>query len=214
MHGCQGGVWLRGGVHAWLGVCLVVGDVHGCRGHVWLQGAYMVVGGHAWLPGEHAWLWGACVVARGCIGYDEIWSMNGWYASYWNAFLLLPATKLGQSNIFTPVCHSVHRGGIRGCSWGGVHGASGGMHDCLGGHAWLLWGGVWFLWGGIHGCSGGCAWLLPGECMVAPGGMCVVAPGGHAWLFPGGMHGCSRGTCVVAPGGACVGYDEIWRYGQ
>ena len=35
----------------------------------------------------------------------------GWYASYWNAFLLLPAMKLWQGNVFTPVCHSVH-------SWG------------------------------------------------------------------------------------------------
>ena len=37
---------------------------------------------------------GACVVAGGvhggrgvCVGYDEIRSMSGRYASYWNAFL-------------------------------------------------------------------------------------------------------------------------------
>ena len=35
---------------------------------------------------------GACMVAcmvagEGCIGYDEIRSMSGRYASYWNAFL-------------------------------------------------------------------------------------------------------------------------------
>ena len=48
--------------------------------------------------------------------------------------------------------------------------------------------------------------LLPGgACMVAPGA-CVVAPGGHAWLL--------WGACMVAPGGACMGYDEIQRYGQ
>ena len=35
----------------------------------------MVAGGHAWLLG------GAC------LGYDEIQSMSGRYASYWNAFL-------------------------------------------------------------------------------------------------------------------------------
>ena len=35
----------------------------------------------------------------------------GWYASYWNAFLLLPAMQLWQGNVFTPVCHSVHSGG-------------------------------------------------------------------------------------------------------
>ena len=42
------------------------------------------------------------------------------YASYWNAFLLhiktpfflSPATKWRQGNVFTPVCHSVHRGGV------------------------------------------------------------------------------------------------------
>ena len=84
-------------------------------GHEWLLGACMVAGGHAWLPGGHAWLlggmcgclggmygcWGcawlprACVVARGmhscgeraCVGLDEIQSMSGRYASYWNAFL-------------------------------------------------------------------------------------------------------------------------------
>ena len=41
--------------------------------------------------------------------------------------------------------------------------------------------------------------------MVALGG-CVVALGG--------VHGCSGGACMVAPGGACVGYDQIRRYGQ
>ena len=46
--------------------------------------------------GWHAWFfWGVCMVAGGsvhgcqgaCIGYDEIRSMSGRYASYWNAFL-------------------------------------------------------------------------------------------------------------------------------
>ena len=33
---------------------------------------------------------GACLVAGGaCIGYDEIRSMSGRYASYWNAFLFI-----------------------------------------------------------------------------------------------------------------------------
>ena len=68
-------------------VCMVVGwGVCGCRGCVWLwgcawlQGACMVEGGmHG--CGE------VCVVARGvCVGYDEIRSMSGRYASYWNAF--------------------------------------------------------------------------------------------------------------------------------
>ena len=91
--------------------------------------------------------------------------------------LLFTARKrsLGQGNIFTPVCHSVHRGGgMCGCSRGGMHGCS------WGGHAWLLLGGhAWLLRGGMRGCSGGA---------------CVVAPGGHAWLLPGG-------ACVVAPKG-------------
>ena len=51
------------------GACIVVG------GHAWLWGGGMCgCGGHAWLPG-------------GCVGYDEIQSKSGRYASYWNAFL-------------------------------------------------------------------------------------------------------------------------------
>ena len=74
MCGCRGG--MRGcGEHAWLGVCMVVG---GC---VWLYGGVHGWGGHAWL------LSGVCMVAGGCIGYNEIRSMSGRYASYWNAFL-------------------------------------------------------------------------------------------------------------------------------
>ena len=50
-------------------------------------------GGHAWfLPGGvHGFCWGACVVfARGaCVEYDEIQSMSGRYACYWNAFLYI-----------------------------------------------------------------------------------------------------------------------------
>ena len=52
------------------------------------QGACMVAGGHAWLLGGMCGCWGVCMVAGGaCIGYGEIRSMSGWYASYWNAFL-------------------------------------------------------------------------------------------------------------------------------
>ena len=62
MHGCEEGVHGREGAYvvAW-GACVVVGGMHGCGGHAWLQGGYL--------------------------GYDEIWSMSGQYASYWNAFL-------------------------------------------------------------------------------------------------------------------------------
>ena len=36
------------------------------------------------------WLQGGMHGCQGgaCIGFDEIQSMNGWYAFYWNAFLL------------------------------------------------------------------------------------------------------------------------------
>ena len=78
-----GHAWLWGGMcgcggHAWLW-----GGVHGCRGHAWLQGVCVVVGG---MHGCR----GVCVVAGGAfMGYDEIRSMSGRYASYWNAFLLI-----------------------------------------------------------------------------------------------------------------------------
>ena len=67
------------------GVCVVAG------GHVWLPGACVVVGGsmHGCWGGMRGCGEG-CVVAGGvCIGYDEIRSMSGRYASYWNAFLLV-----------------------------------------------------------------------------------------------------------------------------
>ena len=100
MHGCS------------RGACMVaLGGMPGCSGgHVWLlPGVCMVAPrGHAWLlggmhgcsqEGVHGCSWGVCIVApRGAcmvapegmreIRRDtEIQSMNGWYASYWNAFL-------------------------------------------------------------------------------------------------------------------------------
>ena len=53
------------------GVCVVP------WGHAWCQGGVRGARGRAW------WRGGACV------GYDEIRSMSGRYASYWNAFLFL-----------------------------------------------------------------------------------------------------------------------------
>ena len=50
--------------------------MHGCGGHVWFFG-----GMHGFLGGMHGFFRGSC------IGYDEIRSMSGWYASDWNAFL-------------------------------------------------------------------------------------------------------------------------------
>ena len=57
-------------------------------------GAWFYSGGHAWFPG---FIRGACVVLFGggmrgffsFFGYNEIRSMSGRYASYWNAFLCI-----------------------------------------------------------------------------------------------------------------------------
>ena len=112
----------------------------------------------------------------------------------WLSLITARKRSLGQGNIFTPVCHSVHRGG----------------------HAWLQGGHAWLQEGGVRGCTGGCAWLLPrGACMVAWGGMhgcsgvCVVALGGcmvargACMVAPGGQCMVAWGACVVAPGG-CI----------
>ena len=54
--------------------------------------------------------------------------------------------SLGQGNIFTPVCHSVHRVGVRGCRGRGHVWLPGGMHGCQG--ACVVAG------EGMHGCQG------------------------------------------------------------
>ena len=79
------GAWLLGGMHGCQGACMVAG------GHAWLWG------GHAWLPGGVHGCWGAC------IGYDEIRSMSGQYASYWNTFLLPEPNDVVESNRVQPV---------------------------------------------------------------------------------------------------------------
>ena len=119
---------------------------------------------------------------------------------------LITARKrsLGQGNIFTPVCHSVHRGACVVALGGAcvVALGSGGCMVAPRGCVWLLPGGACMV------ALEGHVWLLPGGCMVALGWY-VVAPGGHAWLLPGGIHGCSqggmcgcsRGVCMVALGG-------------
>ena len=79
MHGR--GAFVVGGV--WQGVC------------AW-QGACMA-GGHAWkgmcMAGGHSWQ-GTCMEGGMCgrgvhDRYYDIWSMSGWYTSYWNAFLFM-----------------------------------------------------------------------------------------------------------------------------
>ena len=107
-----GACMVVGSMHGW-GACMVVGGMCGCGGcacacivveggYVWLWGVCVVVrGGGVWgCGGEcvvargHAWLQGGCMVVGACVGNDEIWSMNGWYTSYWNAFLFNLLLKL------------------------------------------------------------------------------------------------------------------------
>ena len=103
-----------------------------------------------------------------------------------NAFLLPPATKLGQRNIFRSVCQEFCWGGHEW--WGGVHDRRG---ACMAGG--MPGGGV----------SGG-GYVLQGACMA----------GGHAW-HGRGMHGrgCVHGrgdVCVVV--GACMAGGMHGRY--
>ena len=59
------------------GVCMVFS---GCEGCAW----FFPGGMHGFFPGGvRVFFWGGV-----CVGYDQIRSMSGWYASYWNAFLL------------------------------------------------------------------------------------------------------------------------------
>ena len=76
MHGC----WLGAVCDCWWGACVVAGrnGVRGC----------CFGGMHGcWQGGMHGCLGGVIGWRGGCIGYDEIRSMSGRYASYWNAFL-------------------------------------------------------------------------------------------------------------------------------
>ena len=114
MHGCSGGacvvlfggacvVLFGGGVCGFIrgacvilfgGACVVL--FRGAGG----QGACVVLfGGHAWfylggmhgfiLGGVHGFIWGGMHGFFSFFGYNEIRSMSGRYASYWNAFLWL-----------------------------------------------------------------------------------------------------------------------------
>ena len=61
------------------GACVVA---PGGRGHAWFfQGGVVFLGGVVFSGGV-------------CIVYDEIRSMSGWYASYWNAFLFFSAVDV------------------------------------------------------------------------------------------------------------------------
>ena len=81
---------VAGGMCGW-GACMVAG-VCVVRGVCGCRGVCMAIRGHAWL-------WGACM------GYDEIRSMSGQYASYWNAFLF--CSTFCQNSIVKYVCKDI-----------------------------------------------------------------------------------------------------------
>ena len=72
-------------------------------------------------------------------------SMCSRYTSYWNAFLLPAAMKLGQGNIFTRVCDSVNGG--CGLVLGGLQFWGGSSN--FGGVSPIFWGGLQFFEGGV-----------------------------------------------------------------
>ena len=88
-------------VHTGGGACVVLFGgcawfyLGGMHGFIWgcvvlFRGAYVVFFGGACMvfPGVHGFSGGACMVFSVFFGYNEIRSMSGRYASYWNAFLL------------------------------------------------------------------------------------------------------------------------------
>ena len=92
MHGfILGGAWFYSGGHAWF-----YSGGHAwfySGGHGWFYSGGMggfIWGGHAWFySGGRAWFYsgGGMHGFFSFFGYNEIRSMSGWYASYWNAFL-------------------------------------------------------------------------------------------------------------------------------
>ena len=52
------------------------------------------------LGGVHGFIWGACMVSSVFFGYNDIRSMSGRYASFWNAFLLGILTTRGKKDNF------------------------------------------------------------------------------------------------------------------
>ena len=143
-----------------------------------------------------------------------------------NSYLLPPATKLGQGNIFRSVCQQfcpwggacmVAQGGMHGFIRGGVHGfIRGGMRGFIrGGHAWFYLGGhVWFYSVGGHAwfySVGGCAWFY------SVGGMrgFIQRGGMSGFIQWGGMRGfIQQGGVVLFRGGvrgffSFSGYNEI-----
>ena len=73
----------------------------------------MVTGGHTWLPGDicgcggrgHAWLWGACVVAR------EACMVARGHARMWGGHVWLQGALHGCEGACMVGCRGVHGGG-------------------------------------------------------------------------------------------------------
>ena len=106
----RGHAWFYSGGHAWfyLGAYVVL---FGGPAWSYLGGMHGFIQGCAWFysGGVHGFIWGACMVLFGwaCMvlfrggmcgffsffGYNEIRSMSGRYASYWNAFLFGQETR-------------------------------------------------------------------------------------------------------------------------
>ena len=90
-----GPAWLLGGacVVAPGGACVVaLGGMHGCSGGVCgcSRGVRGFIRGRGFIQrGMHGFIWGGVHGFFSFFGYNEIRSMSGRYASYWNAFLLL-----------------------------------------------------------------------------------------------------------------------------
>ena len=83
------------------GTCVVLFGGHvwfysgGMHGFIWGGCVWFYSGGHAWfyLGGVHGFIWGGMRGFFSFFGYNEVRSMSGQYASYWNAFLYFSAIK-------------------------------------------------------------------------------------------------------------------------
>ena len=106
------------------------------------NGACMVAeGGHAWLPGACVVARGACMVARGGMcGFRGVCMVAGGHV--W----------LPGGHVWLPGGHAWLPGE---CAW-----LPGGHAWLLEGHAWLPGGHAW-LPGGMHGCRGVPMWPIP-----------------------------------------------------
>ena len=144
-----------------------------------------------------------------------------------------PQTKFGVGNVFTPVCHSVHRGSNQPpppIGYNGIRSTSGRYasswnafllppaNEVCEGYAFtgVCPQGGHVVAGGMCGCWGacmvarGCAWLWGVRCAWLRG--CVVAGGCVAvrgmWLQGGGMCGCGGHVWLQGGkhgcGGVCV----------